>query len=33
MKYTLTARELSNFFGQLGMLIHSGNRRFGDSSG
>jgi hypothetical protein len=24
MKYTLTARELSNFFGQLGMLIHSG---------
>ena len=24
MKYKLTARELSNFFGQLGMLIHSG---------
>ena len=24
MKYTLTARELSNFFGRLGMLIHSG---------
>ena len=24
MKYTLTARELSNFFGQLGMLIHLG---------
>lgn len=24
MKNTLTARELSNFFGQLGMLVHSG---------
>lgn len=24
MKYRLTARELSNFFGQMGMLVHSG---------